>query len=81
MPSYLYWWLKEIYDGINTSIFSSFGVHFNFNISGKEKVTGYMSEEFGISSDFLSTNMENFVILILSYAILFAMYKLKDALP
>lgn len=43
MPTYLYDILYSIYEGINTSIFSSLGVDMNVYLTHEEKVDQWMS--------------------------------------
>jgi len=39
-----------------------------------------MNEEFGVEWDFISANVENFVLLIFSYLVLWLLYVLRERL-
>jgi hypothetical protein len=74
--------LTDIFRLVRVSVFDELKVDLTIDAGITEKITDNdQINALGMSSDFLNSNLETFIFLFISYAILLLMYYLSKKLP
>jgi hypothetical protein len=81
LPTYLQNILSSIYANINDSIFSQFNIDLNITTNIQEKFSQQDEYIYGLSSDVINGNIENFLIMIVSFDLLALFFLMSKILP